>query len=629
MVKNIINKIMIYRFLVLLILGLLPLSSELYAQDELSQKGENVCKRDSLQDDEDSKYLNAQQYYYEGQLKEAHKDYQEALDLYLKSDSLYAKSATTSHALAHCYLQLGEGKQALLYYEKAYRLDSTDQDYMLDLARLYAQEQKFDKAIDLTTTWLKHNDEDGTTLEYLAKFYTFSGAYQLAIETYDRLQKLNARDFDVCRQILDIKTKIHLALKEENLIEQEYKSLVEQFPDVVEAKDLYLAQTLNLCYHYNGIEKAKQYSKMWKLLQTYEKEKSIPQEMVDRWTYAIYMSTIAFDKALESLDKILTNEQVASSVKIKLLKDFITRSYRSESDAYNDRWERLLAQEPDNSELRLTYGEMLRLQRNFARAIDVVLPLSKSEPENKTVWEDLIGDAVSLEDVELVSKLCLQAIEHIQGDWRNYFYASIGLYSKDKKEEAKAIILKGIKVLEAVEDKDRFGLSMLYGQLGDLYGEMEQEKEQVKAYDEALKLNENNPSVLNNYAYHLSKKEIRLDEAERMAALGVRINGEDANLLDTYAWILYQKKKFGLASLYMTKAIDEGKKKKSISAIMYEHLGYIQLVNDEKAEALKSFEQALEMYQTELSDKSNEDRHKQKAIKKSIRRIKKEIRKLN
>ena len=60
--------------------------------------------------------------------------------------------------------------------------------------------------------------------------------------------------------------------------------------------------------------------------------------------------------------------------------------------------------------------------------------------------------------------------------------------------------------------------SNFYGQIGDLYYQMEKMDEAYKAYDEALKYNENNAPVLNNYSYFLTLDKKDLKKAERMAA---------------------------------------------------------------------------------------------------------------
>ncbi len=583
------------------------------ADDMLSKAGEILP-----QGDKDTDRLEAQRYYYKGRLQEAHKEYDRAVELYLKSDSLWADNAMTLHSLANCYRALHNGAKARHYYEKAYRLDSCDKELVFDLVQTYAQERQYDKASLTINRWLEQNSSDASALEYSAKLYYTLGEYAKAIERYNQIEKLNANDFSLCRQLVQFKAQLYRMLSEEGQAESEILSLVDKFPYLEEAKVFVISEFYGQKLYEKGLD----------LLKSYAKKGAFAQEEKDKLALIGLLALSRYQEAEAILERFLSNPKAELSVKIATLKEFVFgQSSDSEATKYEQLWERLLSNYSESAELRLAYAESLRLQKNFKRAIEVVRPLIKSEAGNKAVWEALIGDAISLEDIDLVSEFCLQAIDCIQDDWRNYFYASVGLYSKKDAEGAKAILMKGIKALESLENTDRFGLSMLYGQLGDLYGELGDEKEQIKLYDKALELNENNPSVLNNYAYHLSKKELRLNDAERMAALGVRLTPNDANLLETYAWILYQTKKYALANLYMGKAFDEGAKTNAISAIFYEHFGFIHLAQEEPKEAKECFEKALDLYPKELEQKTD-NKAKQKEIKKAMRRLKKALKKL-
>ena len=61
--------------------------------------------------------------------------------------------------------------------------------------------------------------------------------------------------------------------------------------------------------------------------------------------------------------------------------------------------------------------------------------------------------------------------------------------------------------------------------------------------------------VLNNYAYYLSLRKERLDEAKAMAQHAVELNPDNAIYIDTYAWVLYQKAEYAEAETQMSRAI--------------------------------------------------------------------------
>ncbi len=578
-----------------------------------------INKEIALKGDKDFDKLEAQKLYYEAKILETNKDFDKALIKYLKSDSLWQNNASTKFAMAKCYKQMGGEDKALDLLKEAQLLDPSDRAIMTELIQTYAQAQDLDEAILLTNSWLKLYPKDEAMLDYLFKMHFYKGNYPEALDVLTQLQALNVNNFDRYFELSYYKAKVYSTLKEEEHTIAEYKRLVKQFPDEAKAKT-----TLIESYFRLG-----QYQKALDFIDSIKVGQGLKETTIIELRTLVLISLHQEDEALQSLDQYLKSEDSRLEVKLELLKQLYLQQKDKEehADKFNNLWESLLKQNPDNTKLRYAYAEVLRLQKNFRAAIDCLLPIKESEATKKEYWELLIGDAISLEDNKLIGDFSHSALDYIKDDWRNYFYASIGKYSLGEKKEAMQIVKNGIREMEALDSPNKAGLSMLYSQLGDLYGEMSKKKEQVKAFDKALSLNPNNTFTLNNYAYFLSKEEDRLDDAERMAALGVRLTPDNANLLETYAWILYQKKSYALAGLYMNKAIDVAKQSHDISAIYYEHAGYILLAQGDKDGAKLKFEQALPLYKVEL-EKNKDDKSKKRTIKKAVKGIKKTLRKL-
>ena len=89
-----------------------------------------------------------------------------------------------------------------------------------------------------------------------------------------------------------------------------------------------------------------------------------------------------------------------------------------------------------------------------------------------------------------------------------------------------------------------------------------------------------NVQVLNNYAYYLSLRGENLERAEEMSKKTIEMFPEEANYLDTYAWILYKMKKYEQAKSWMQKALDI-----SESETFYSHMAEILTELGEKEEA--------------------------------------------
>ena len=93
------------------------------------------------------------------------------------------------------------------------------------------------------------------------------------------------------------------------------------------------------------------------------------------------------------------------------------------------------------------------------------------------------------------------------------------------------------------------------GYLGDLYYSVGEEEKAFDAYDRVLRIEPDNALVLNNYAYYLSLRKERLDQAKEMALHAVELEPNNAVYLDTYAWVLYEKGEYQAAEAQMSKAI--------------------------------------------------------------------------
>lgn len=60
---------------------------------------------------------------------------------------------------------------------------------------------------------------------------------------------------------------------------------------------------------------------------------------------------------------------------------------------------------------------------------------------------------------------------------------------------------------------------------------------------------------LNNYAYYLAQDNRELDKAAAMSLKTIEAEPDNVTYLDTYAWIMFVSKNYGLARTYIDKTI--------------------------------------------------------------------------
>ena len=98
--------------------------------------------------------------------------------------------------------------------------------------------------------------------------------------------------------------------------------------------------------------------------------------------------------------------------------------------------------------------------------------------------------------------------------------------------------------------------------------------------------------ALNNCAYYLAVEGRDLDRAEHMSALTLKDQPDNATSLDTYAWIMFKKKDYVQAMVYIDKALENTEEP---SCELFHHAGDIYFMNAEPEAALDFWEKALEL----------------------------------
>lgn len=115
---------------------------------------------------------------------------------------------------------------------------------------------------------------------------------------------------------------------------------------------------------------------------------------------------------------------------------------------------------------------------------------------------------------------------------------------------------------------------------GDCHYSLGASGKAFRDYEQALKLDPENPVVLNNYAYYLSVSGKNLDKALKMSQKAVMAAPENATYLDTYGWILYRQKKYAEAKAVFKKVLVFGGKD---SPEVLRHYAAVLEALDEKA----------------------------------------------
>ena len=111
-----------------------------------------------------------------------------------------------------------------------------------------------------------------------------------------------------------------------------------------------------------------------------------------------------------------------------------------------------------------------------------------------------------------------------------------------------------------------------YLSLADIFHLIKEYKSSDEYYEKGLEIDSNNVLILNNYAYYLSLRKINLEYAKKLSFRCNEIQPENGTYQDTYAWVLYELKKYEEAKKWLLKALLNGSDK---SPVVVEHYGDI------------------------------------------------------
>ncbi|MBQ2044332.1 MAG: tetratricopeptide repeat protein, partial [Bacteroidaceae bacterium] len=223
----------------------------------------------------------------------------------------------------------------------------------------------------------------------------------------------------------------------------------------------------------------------------------------------------------------------------------------------------------------------------IAQALQNVLQV---EPDDRMAMSMLIQYYASGNDYRAIENLCRQAVNYYPDNLTYHFYLGLSLYQQSRKTEAIDAFNQGVRIKGDNVNPDE--VSEMFSILGDLYYEQGRAEDAFAAYDSSLVYKEDNLSCLNNYAYYLSLRNERLDQAEEMSYRTVKKEPANRTYLDTYAWILFKKGDYNGARIYIDRVVspesdeDELMNNKDLQGNVIEHAGDIYFMTGDRQTAV-------------------------------------------
>ena len=488
-----------------------------------------------------------------------------------------ATSSAALYELALLYIHFNQQEKAVSPMKKTIVYAPDNHGYHNILATLLFNLGMYGEAAEEYEILTKRNPEKPELYYYLAESYARMGEIGKAIDMYNEMENLLGM-----HEALSLgKFQLYQSLEQQDSAFNEIKKLADKYP----AESRYPILLGEQYLQQNNHEEALKYFR-----KAIEIDPESPYYPVSMANY--YEKAGQRDSAKIQIDAALVNQRLDIDTKLTILVRYIMQLQRSKQEDIDDSnvlFQTLLDQHPDDSRLKLIYGEYLAKQNKYDEARFQMRIVTESEPENREAWQQLLELSYQMRDFDEMIRICKKCREIFPEELN--FHNSLGMaYYLKKDFTSAAEIYKD--AIQATPDYNAPFLSYLYGQLGDTYFRMKETDNAFKAYEEALKYNDKNILVLNNYAYYLSLLKKDLSKAERMSALTIKMEPDNATYIDTYAWIFFIQGNLVLAKIYIEQAIAKDRTK---SAVMIDHYGDILFLSGDKEKAVEQWEKAREL----------------------------------
>ncbi len=459
----------------------------------------------------------------------------------------YSKNATQAEPNNIWYhVQLAEVlKQQKKYYEAAlvgeyiYLKISPTQERLYEATYLYVMAGKLDAALKLLNDGEKRFGIDEDIIRQKESIYLAKNQPKKAIAEVEKLTKAFPQNTRYMGMLADL----YLTNKQEQKAVSLYQKILSIEPDNGFAL-LAIAD-----YHRHKKEWNNWYEFTLRAVQSKNTDvKSKLKAIVDWITYPESIENK--NERIFALANALTDANPGESAAFALLGDLYARE-----------------------------GKIEEAYLNYSKSVEI-------EPNNYNMWRQLI---VCNNETKNHTRMLVDAEKAAQlFPAESIFYLYYSFSALQLKEYAKCIRMARLGVESIYENDLKVQLLII---MGDAAHYAKQYETCDSAYTQALELEPANVNALNNYAYFLSLRKIKLNEAEEMSKKCVQEEPNNASYLDTYGWILFVQKKYADALTYIQRAHHADPENAEVN----EHLGDVLYFNNEIDRAILHWNKAKQL----------------------------------
>lgn len=500
-----------------------------------------------------------------------------AFDLLRHARDLNPNAPEVYYLLAPYYVDLKDDTRSRAYYERAATLDPENSSYIEKLGQLYVSQKDYPNAINAYEKLYALNKARVDVLQILYQLYGSQNEFQQMINVLNRIEVLEGSS----EQISLSKMQIYEQMGEKRKEYDELKSLVDSHPLDLNYKVMFGNWLLQ-----NGKKK-----EAVKLYRNVLKEE--PTNALAKLSLLDYYRTIGDQATVDVItQELLQSPKTEKETKIALLRQVISSNQQanvSDSAEVMKLFSQALSVPQTDADILMMKAAYMSLKKMpkaeinhvYGQAIDV-------EPDNSRARIALIQNIWDTGDYDKVIAICRPAQEYNPEEMVFYYFQGMAQYQKHENDAALQTFRKGVSQIKADSNPDV--VSDFYALMGEILHEKGHLAESFQAYDSCLQWKPDNIAAMNNYAYYLSEANKDLPKAEQLSYKTIKAEPNNSTFLDTYAWILFQQKRYEEAKIYIDQAI---RSDSTLTGVVKEHAGDIYAMTGDINKALEFWQQSL------------------------------------
>ncbi|MEE4197643.1 MAG: tetratricopeptide repeat protein [Bacteroidales bacterium] len=558
------------------IIGLVIITSSCSVQNTTQTDLKKVTKE--LNDNEELEYYYI---FMEANRKKLLGDLNAALALFYQCLEIKPQSAAAMSEISQINEIIDNNEVAVKYAQNAARLDPDNKWFQLKLARLYINNQQYQKAINVYQELYETYPQDLEIPYNLAALFRQTNQLQKAIDLYNDIENQTG----INETLSIIKQRLYLQQGQKNKAYEEIKNLINHFPN----QPQYYGILAEMYTNDNLFTKAEEnYKKLFAIDST----NTLGQlSIID-----FYRKKMDYDNAFKYIHKVLHNENIDFQAKAMVFISLLNNS--QELNIYFQQIEDhlLLFRQlyPDKKESHTLYADYLIRMNQLDKARTELQMIVEKFSVNQAVWEQLLSLYSYQNKFKKLYDVSSTAIDSFPQHALFYLFKGVSASQIEEYDTALQAFKNGLKYVENNTDLEYD----FYTYLAENYHETKDYDKSDYYFEMVIKSDYADLYVFNNYAYYLSLREVKLDYAQELSRKTIEAEPENSTYLDTYAWILFKQQKYQDALFYIQKAYDLGGFE---SPAIVHHFGDILYFTGDTAKAIKMWKLA-----NDLGDTSNE-----------------------